>query len=192
MKKVGMIFLVFVFFIVGVTNASSAMISKGMKLYTKTNLKPHVKDSETEISTIYYHNMRSKKRLVPVGTAVKIKYVGKKYINFKVIDTNAKYKLRALSVNFDKYFVKTKEELKLNDISKEVMQKIKDMNVKTGMTKGEVYISRGVPSYIAYGKKSWGHSLDQVMQSDTWYYNFNRRIIEMVVKFKDDIVVEIE
>lgn len=193
MKKVGIFFGVFVFFLlVVIADTNSGEISKGMKFYTRINLKAHLKNNNTQTIIIYYHNMRSKKRLIPVGTAVEIKHVGKKYIRFKIIDSNKKYKLKALSAHFDKYFVKTKEELKLEDISKEVMQEIKNMNVKRGMTKNEVYISRGCPSYIAYGKKSWGRSLDQVMQSDTWYYNFNRRRIEMVVKFKDDIVVEIK
>ena len=34
------------------------------------------------------------------------------------------------------------------------------------------------------------YDYDTIMASDEWYYNTNKRRIEMIVKFHDDIVVD--
>ena len=183
MKKIGMLSWAFAFvLLLGVANAE---VSKGMKLYTRTNLK-------TKGKKIYYHNLRSSKGFIPVGTAVKVRKVGEEYIKFKVLKNDREYSLEAPSTHFEKYFVLTREELELNDMSRKAIEQIENMNVKIGMTKAEVYISRGCPAYVGPGKKSWFYTFDQMMDSNTWYYNLSRRRIENLVRFRDGVVAAIE
>jgi len=186
MKKIGMFFWAFGFaLLLGFPNGNTAEVSEGMKLYTRTNLT-------TKGKKIYYHNLRSSKGFILVGTAVEVKKVGEEKIKFMVLNNGMEYSLEAPSADFEKYFVKTKDELRLNDMSQETLREIENMNVKVGMTKAEVYISRGCPSYIGFGKKSWFHTFDQVMNSNTWYYNLSRRGIENIVRFKDGVVAAIQ
>lgn len=163
--------------------AVDAGLLKGQKLYTRTNLT-------REGKVIYFHNMSQFKSSFPVGTAVVIAD-GTGWgdqIMFKLVQNGWYYVLYVQPQEYDKYFVKDINDIGLQSMSKEVLDHINNMSVARGMTKKEVYISRGCPSYIGYGVKSYGHALDQVMESNTWYYNRTTRKIEMLVTFKDDVV----
>ena len=132
-------------------------VDKGEALFTRTNLKTHGKK-------IFFHNLSISLGFIPVGTNVIVKKVGKDSIRFQLVDNSKTYILTVLSEQHNKYFVKDIEEIGLENISNDVKLKIKEMAVAPGMTKKEVYISRGCPSYIAYGDKSWLYTLDQVMK----------------------------
>ena len=170
--------------------------TKGQKLFTRTNLR-------TNGEKIFFHNFSLSPGFIPVGTSLIVKkvgrtnsvskkVVGKDTIQFQLIDNLKTYTLKVLPEHYDKYFVEDIKEIELENINNDAMLKIKEMTVAPGMTKKEVYISRGCPSYIAYGDISLSHTLDQIMKSDTWYYNSKKRSIEMLVKFENNVVVEIE
>jgi len=160
---------------------------KGQRLYTRTNL---MRDGKI----IYFHNMRRSKGSFPVGTEVIITG-GTGWGNqivFKLARNNWMYFLKVPPEEYKKYFVEDISEIGLQDLGDEALKNIKNMSIVPGMTKEEVYISRGCPAYIGYGVKSWGRTLSQVMESDTWYYHRTTMKKEMLVKFNSDVVAEIE
>ena len=69
---------------------------------------------------------------------------------------------------------------------------MRKMKVKEGMSKAEVYISKGCPAFIGYGKKSWFYTYDQILESDEWYFNRNTRSTEMIVRFENGVVSKID
>lgn len=166
--------------------ASDGALLKGQTLYTRTNLT-------REGKLIYFHNMSHSKSVIPVGAAVVItEGTGwGNQIMFRLVQNNWLYILYVSPQEYEKYFVRDTKEIGLHSFSKEVLDNINGMLIAPGMTKKEVYISRGCPSYIGYGIKSCGHTLDQIMESNTWYYNRTTRKIEMLVTFKDGVVVEV-
>ncbi|MBL7130936.1 MAG: hypothetical protein ISS45_06015 [Candidatus Omnitrophica bacterium] len=168
------------------SNSLSAMDAKaieGEELFTRTNLK-------AQGSKVFFQNMSKLKGFIPVGTAVGITKVGKQYIKFKVLDTGKQYKLEALSDFYDRYFVKNIDDVGLQNINEKTMQYVNNMQVEPGMTKEEVYISRGCPAFIGWGIKSWFATLDEIMSSNTWYYNAGTSKIEMLVIFENGVVKE--
>jgi len=158
---------------------------KGGNLFTRTNLRAKGK-------TVFFHNMATLKNVIPVGTAVVITKTGSKIISFKVINTGMVYRITDRPAVYKKYFVENKDEIGLNKMKVEVKEAVRNMVVYPGMTKDEVFVSKGCPAYIAYGVKSWGASLEQVMASDAWYYNLNTRKRDIIITFKDGIVSDIK
>ena len=156
-------------------------VLKDQELFTRTNLK-------VKGRVVFFHNMSELKKNIPFGTAVKIIGCGSKKIRFQVIESGKKYVVTDRPAVYSKYFVKNIQDIGMDGISAEAKANIENMIIVPGMTKKEVYTSKGCPAYIAHGEKSWGHTLDEIMARDTWYYNANTRRREMIVKFKDDKV----
>jgi hypothetical protein len=96
------------------------------------------------------------------------------------------------AAQWDKYFVKDKTQIGLEDFSSNEKDKIINGEVVTGMTKKEAYASRGCPAYIAYGIKSNASTFGDIMQSDTWYYMKTSRAKDVLVKFENSVVSSIE
>jgi hypothetical protein len=160
----------------------------GKEAYTRTNLKANG-------STIFFHNMaKIGKTTIPVGTPVTIISASKKVIKFRRLDEEKgeKYKIEVPASSYDKYFVANKAELGLQGLDQSTKNAIDEMRVEVGMTKSEVYMSRGCPAWIALGAKSYFCSLDQIMNSDNWYYNKNKGKEEMIVHFENGVVSDVE
>ncbi len=186
MKKLFLSSLIFfVFFLSSYLLYADSTINKGQHLFTRTNLK-------FKGRKVFFHNISSLKGFIPVGSAVIIKKVGKDYIKFKLVENDNVYVLTTIPGHYNKYFVKDIKDIGLKENSVEVMGNIKNMAVAKGMTKEEVYIAKGCPAFIAYGKKSWSYTLEQIMQSDTWYYNSTSRVTEVVVRFDNGVVTKTE
>ena len=164
---------------------SYAEVFEGKELFTRSNLK-------TNGSIIYFHNMSLSKGFIPAGTAVVITKVGKRFIKFEDLETGEKYTIKEPSAYYSKYFVESIKEVGLKKMDEKTRENIKNMSAVQGMTKKEVFTAKGCPAYIGYGEKSEKHSLDQIMDSDTWYYNANSRGREMIVTFENGAVVNVE
>jgi hypothetical protein len=130
---------------------------------------------------IFWHNMGSLPVLVPAGSEVKVVAINAKKVVFMV--GGSQYGLLAITSGWDKYFAKNKNEV---DISKS------SGTVAEGMSKEDVYAIKGCPSYVAWGVKSEFKSLQEVMASDTWYYNINSGRIEVLIKFSNGKVQSID
>ncbi|MBL7073048.1 MAG: hypothetical protein ISS33_04640 [Candidatus Omnitrophica bacterium] len=173
-------------FIAGICVESTFSVEKssnvGKEAYTRTNLK-------AKGMAIYFHNMtKIGEKAIPIGTAVVITAESKKYIKFYVVNDGRQYKLNVPASSYSKYFVEDSAPV-VNRYKKDA---IGDMRVSTGMTKQEVYMSRGCPAWIALGKKSYFYTLDQILDSDNWFYNKDKRKGEMVVHFENGIVSQIK
>lgn len=161
-------------------------VSAGDTLYARSNLT-------VRGDTIFWHNMSALKEIIPVGTEIKIVKFSESEITFTIPGDDKKYRLVAETGYYDKFFVKNKQDIGLDKISPAVMEEIKRSKISNGMTKSEVLIAKGCPAYIAWGEKSMRHSLEDVMDSNTWYYNLNVRARECLVRFdKNNRVSDIE
>lgn len=191
MRKIVVLLICAVFATFLLSDYSTAFDKKdleGQNFYTRTNLKAHGK-------TVFFNNLSKTKGFIPVGTLVMIKKVSKDSIKFELLEGDKEYKtftLKAPSEYYDNYFVKGISEIELNKMSGSVKDNVKNMAVVPGMTKAEVYVSRGCPAFIGWGVKSWGYSMGQIMQSDTWYYNAGTSKIENLVIFENGVVSEIQ
>lgn len=168
----------------GSSLAADAEFLEGEELFTRSNLKAKGR-------IVFFHNMSKSKGFIPVGTAVLITSVGKQSIRFEIIETGERYTLKALSDQYSRYFVKDLNEIGLKNISSKIKRDVENMGVVRGMTKNEVYISRGCPAFIAWGVKSWFSTLGDIMSSNTWYYNAGTSKIEMLVIFENGVVKEV-
>lgn len=156
----------------------------GDTLYARSNLMVNG-------DTIFWHNMSGFKGIIPAGTEINILHFSRKAIIFIVPGEEKKYRLLTETANYDKYFVKDKDAIGLEKLSSDVMKKIKGRMILEGMTKEEVFISRGCPAFIGWGEVSLRRTFESAMKSDTWYYYLNSRNLECLVKFKDGVVNDI-
>ena len=164
--------------------AFDARTLKGQELYARSNLK-------AKGSIVYFHNMSALKTTIPYGTAVAITGATKRRIRFYTIESGKKYTLLEDSALYGKYFVKKLNDIGIDGINAKTKEDIENMKAVPGMTKKEVFVSKGCPAYIAFGEKSSKKTFDQIMESDSWYYNTNSRGREVIVNFKDSRVSDI-
>ena len=164
--------------------ATAEQPKKGDVFFTRTNLK-------ASGGQIYFHNLSANKGFIPVGTQVRVQKVTKAHITIETVTDKATYDMAVFVDKFDKYFVKNVDEIGLNKISHQYMERIKSMKIDYGMTKEEVFISRGCPSFIGRGEKTYAISLENIMQSDIWYYNQGSSRVETRVEFKDGVVSKV-
>ncbi len=173
MKKLGLLFLAVVvsFSISGAAFAEN--LKKGDVVYAKYSMRGKGKE-------LFWHNMSSMPVVLPAGAEVTIVAIGPE----KVVLENADKKLQLLAntVQWDKYFVMNKNDVKVADATE----------AKEGMSKEEVYSALGCPSYTGYGVKSYFKSMQDVMASDTWYYNATTKAIGVLVKFENGKVKSAE
>ena len=183
MKRWALVLLVIVCFVSFMGSTYAAVLAQGDMVYVRSNL--HVDGSK-----IFWHNMCSYRELVPVGTEVKIKGVSGDVITF--VPTNAKktYYVYADSNKWDKFFVKDKKEIGLEKLSPDRKGQVENGEVVNGMTKEEVYASKGCPAYLAWGKKTFKISFNEIIKSDKWYYMTNRHGQDVMVTFENGVVIK--
>jgi len=178
MKKI-LLFMLVVFLGLGtVAVANTESLKKEDVLFARYGLRG-------EGSAISFHNMSLLPVVIPVGTEVKVISVGKGKFVVQRTDNAKKYQVLAFSDFWDKFFVRNKNEIGLETLSAGKRTLVDNNQVIDGMTKEEVYLSKGCPAYIGYGVKSNMHSFEEVMKSDVWYYNVNSRLKDAVVTFED-------
>ncbi|MBL7130931.1 MAG: hypothetical protein ISS45_05990 [Candidatus Omnitrophica bacterium] len=164
---------------------SNAEVFKGEELFARSNLKASGR-------VIFFHNMSRFKGLIPAGTAVTITAVGRNFVKFKVLESGKTYVIKEPSKYYAKYLVENRGEIGLEKMNEEAKRNIRNMSAEKGMTKEEVFTAKGCPAYIAYGKKSMHCSLDQIMNSDTWFYNVDSRARESIVTFENGVAINVQ
>lgn len=183
MTKLAMALLAVVCCISFTGSAYAATLVKGDVVYVRSNL-------HAEGSKILWHNMRSFRVLIPVGTEVRIKRSGGSLMTFVTTDANKTYYVYADSNQWDKFFVKDKKEIGLDRLSPNGKEQVEKGDVEVGMSKEEVYASKGCPAYSAWGMKTEGISFDSIMRSDKWYYMVSSRGHDVMVTFANGVVVK--
>ena len=184
MKKVFLILLCLSFWGCSTPFVKMSGVSIGDTLYARSNLL-------VKGDIVYWHNMSVLKEVISVGTEIKVLNFSNTEIVFSIPGRDKKYRILVETGYYDKFFVKNKQDIGLDKISPSVMEEIKKRKVSKGMTKNEALISKGCPSFIDLGEKSLRHPLQDLMDSDTWYYNANARGLECLVKFENNHVSEI-
>jgi hypothetical protein len=184
MKKVMVLVLGALCCLVFVSSLYAAKLEKGESLFTRSNL--HVKGDAA-----FWHNMSILKDVIPVGTEVKVINIGSSKIIFGRTDDKKNYALVIGKSNWDKYFVREKNEIGLERFSAERRSLISKGEVVVGMTKEEAYASKGCPAYIKWGGESYACPFSEIMQSDTWYYLKNSRDHGDLIKFDKGVVTSV-
>jgi len=169
------------FFFSSVSFSAGDKPLKGEKFFTRTNLK-------NKGMLIFFYNMSKVSEIIPVGTAVEMKGFSAKVIRFKKESGKKTYRITDRPAVYRKYFVNKEDEIGLETMSDKAKAAIKLMQVYEGMTKNEVLVSKGCPAYIDVGVKSWGKTLEQIMASNSWYYNVDSRRREMIISFENGII----
>lgn len=185
MKKLALALLATVCYVSFTGSAYAATFTKGDIAYARSNLR-------AKLSTIYWHSMSSSRIVIPVGSEVKIGGISTQYRRLEIvmIKTNEHYDVDCSSRLWDKFFVKNKKDIGLEGLSSDKKNQIENGMVVVGMTKEEVYASKGCPAYLAWGQKSGNRSLAEIMQSDKWYYMSNQRGKDVMVTFAGGAVVK--
>lgn len=179
MKKIAFMLLAVVCCVSFIDRSYAATLERGDAAYARSNLRANG-------STIFWHNMKKYKTIIPAGTEVKMRSKS----SFITVDANTAYTMIASPDKWDRYLVKDKKEIGLNGLSSDIKTKIENCEVTNGMTKEEVYASKGCPAFIAWGQKAKDASFNDIMQSDKWYYNFDARAHDVMVTFQNGIVVK--
>ncbi len=183
MKKLVFVLLAVICFVNFTGSAHAATLIKGDVVYARSNLR-------ADGCKIFYHNMCALGELVPVGTEVKIKESTSREIAFVTTDINKTYYIYADSAQWGKYFVKDKNEIGLDKFSPDVRAKVMNCEVANGMTKEEVYASKGCPAFSAWGYKTEKSSLADIMESNKWYYLVTSRGHDVMVTFENGVVTK--
>lgn len=183
MKKLLIILLAALYCNSYIGSVYAAALQKGEIAYTRSNLG-------YERNMLFWHNMSSYEKKVPVGTEVKIEEGAGGSIAFAPKDTNKTLYIVADPNSWEKYFVKDKKDIGLDGLPTDKKNLIEGSAVIVGMSKKEVYASKGCPAYIAWGIKSNTKSLAEIMQSDKWYYQTNKRGHDVMVTFQGEVVVK--
>ncbi|MBF0569806.1 MAG: hypothetical protein HQL18_03425 [Candidatus Omnitrophica bacterium] len=155
-------------------SAFAENLKKDDVVYAKYSIRGKGKD-------LYWHNISSLPVLVPAGAEVKIADVNVK--QFVIETAGNKFWFTANTAQWDKYFVKNK-----NDASKAG----DSAEVKEGMSKEEVYLAKGCPSFTARGEKTYSESMQDIMARDTWYYNATTKALGALIKFSNGRVYAVE
>ena len=188
MKKASVLVLCMAFVMVASSLSlltSNAEVFKGEELFTRSNLK-------AKGNTIFFHNMSKLRGFIPAGTAVEITRSSRYSIRFKVLESGKRYIISEPSQYSAKFFVKDLKEIGLEKMNEKTKENIRNMSAEKGMTKKEVFTAKGCPAYVAHGEKSRHHSLDQIMDSDTWFYNLDSRGRESIVTFQNGVVTSVQ
>ncbi len=183
MNKLALALLAVVCCVSFIGSVYAATLEKGAVVYVRSNL-------HADGGTIFWHNMRILKTVVPVGTEVKIEKNSGARTTFVVVATNKTFRVVADADQWNKFFVRNKNEIGMENLSSDKRAEIEKGAVTVGMTKGEVYASKGCPAYMAWGKTTEKKSFDQIMQSDKWYYMNNSRGHDVMVTFVDGVVAK--
>lgn len=185
MKKLSFALLVAICFVSFISSAYADLLKRGDVVYARSNLRAQTSGE------ILWHNMRSFRGLCPVSTEVKITQGAGNVIMFVTTDTKKGYVLFAADCNqWDKFFVKDKNEIGLDKFSPDIKAKVMNCEVANGMTKEEVYASKGCPAYRAWGEKTFKIPFNEIMKSDKWYYMTNRHGHDVMVTFANGVVVK--
>jgi len=110
---------------------------------------------------------------LPVDTKLKVISAGSK-ASIVDVETEAVYVLD-MGAAGKKYLEKfvTKERVNIKRFSEDVQESIKDAVARIGMTKEEVYVAMGPPSWISSGKTFYKDH-GEIMSTDLWVYKRKR------------------
>ena len=183
MKKLALVLLTVVCCISFIGSIYAAELAKGETVYARSNLR-------AEGNVVVWHNMKSEKTLILAGTELKIVSSGGERTMFTMVGSNKQFALKADAKQWDKFFVKDRNEIGLDKFSPDVKAKVMNCDVDKGMTKEEVYVSKGCPAYWAWGNKTERSSLNEIMRSDKWYYMTSSRGHDVMVTFANGVVVK--
>lgn len=179
MRKLALVALAVVCCLSIIGSVYADTLKSGETVYTRCNLRP-------DGTTLLFHNMSAMKGRIPAGSEAKIEKCRGGIIVFDDSSTNKQYRIVVDCNQWNKFFVKNK-----NEISSLVNRpQVENGEAVVGMTKEEVYASKGCPAYIAWGKTSQKQSFDEVMQSDKWYYMTNSRGHDTMVTFENGVAVK--
>jgi hypothetical protein len=115
--------------------------------------------------------------LIPPGTVCTIKAISPNEIKF--IAAGKRYVLTSWRIgyggvntraSFYKFFTQNKETVGLDKVNPDFRESVLTGIAEVGMTKGEVLLSLGYPTYLGKENPTTDDSRAAIMSSDEWYY----------------------
>jgi hypothetical protein len=134
---------------------------------------------------------------IPPGTECSIKAISTKEIKF--IATEVEYVLTGwrmgyggvnTRVSFYKFFLQDKEAVGLDRVNPDFRESVLSGTAKLGMTKGEVLLGLGYPSYLGKKNSTTDDSRAAIMANDQWYYLRDKRN-KVLLQFKNGVLTSI-
>jgi len=131
------------------------------------------------------------------GTECSIKAISTKEIKF--IAAEVEYILTGwrmgyggvnTRVSFYKFFSQDKEAVGLDRVNPDFRESVLSGTAELGMTKGEVLLGLGYPSYLGKKNSTTDDSRAAIMASDQWYYLRDKRN-QVLLQFKSGVLTSI-
>lgn len=159
---------------------------KGRKVYNRVSLRTY------SGNIIWYTNKYYGGVLIPAGSDCIIRDIEKKKITFSYGGTE--YVLiywlsdidnASIKMCFDKYFVKDRALIRLEDIRSEFRESVRSGIADIGMTKEEVLSSIGYPAELGDGMRTNIYSREFILSQNDWYF-LTGQDKKFLMKFKAD------
>ena len=135
--------------------------------------------------------------LIPPGTVCTIKAISPNEIKF--IATGERYVLTRWRIgyggvntraSFYKFFAQNKETVGLDKVNPDFRESVLTGIAEVGMTKGEVLLSLGYPTYLGKENPTVDDSRAAIMSNDDWYY-FKSGKEKVSLKFTAGVLAQI-
>jgi hypothetical protein len=178
---VGKWFFVCMFLLVGCAPFSPALKKSSLASFEGQRAYNRVALRVWEGNEIWFTNFYHIGEFIPVGTECTITKIAKGSIKF--IALGKKYKLKGwlvdndvknIELSFDKYFVKDRRQIGLENIDPDLLASIMRGVDKVGMTKEEVLMCVGYPSHLGIKDHTMQYTREYILEKDEWFYMQSR------------------
>jgi len=189
-RKIALVFLS-VLLLSGCMSLQEAGIERGQTVFNRVSFR------SVKGNTIYYANRIYGGILIPAGTECTIKDETASAIKFTA--NGNVYVLRQWLIaqstenakaSFEKFFLEDKEAIGLDTINPKFQENISSGIVEVGMTKQEVLLSIGYPSYLGRRHRTRKETRERILAHSDWYYLKTGRK-KVLLRFKGEELTEI-
>jgi hypothetical protein len=185
------LFSLSVLLLAGCMSFQEAGIERGQTVFNRVSFR------SVKGNTIYYANRIYGGILISAGTECTINDFTSGAIKFTA--NGDKYVLRQwligqgtedARVSFEKFFLEDKEAIGLDKINPKFQKNISSGIVEVGMTKQEVLLSTGYPSYLGRRHRTRNETRERILAHSDWYYlKTGRR--KILLRFKGEELAEV-
>jgi hypothetical protein len=185
------LFSLSVLLLAGCVSLKEAEIEWGQTVFNRVSLRT------AKGNTIYYSNRYYGGILIPAGTecaindvtasAIKFTANGDEYVLRQWLIGKSKENVKA---SFEKFFVEDARTIGLDKINTKFRESISLGIAEVGMTKQEVLLSIGYPTYLGRKHRTHKESRERILAHSDWYYlKIGRE--KILLRFKGEELAEI-
>ena len=164
---------------------------EGQSVFNRVSLRTY------EANIIHNANLFSGGVFIPAGTECTIKQITYELVKFTANGNEymlTEWRIGYGPVNtrtsFYKFFVEDVEAVGLDRINPDFRESILSGIAEPGMSKHEVFLSLGYPSYLGKNDPTTDKSRASILSRDDWYY-IDSKGDKVLLKFKDQSLAQI-